>query len=211
MKTISTLLLAALFIPFGMMAQQFEGSIYFTKSNNTDVIKYAYHVKGDKVRIDEYEESADKVIGSMIVDLTKEELVALSHQRQLFMEREQKPAKSMKGSTEVIESGNKKMIMDRSCRQVRVKSAQADREITYWVADGGFDFFPKLLSILKRNDNFSTYYMSLESTGGQLPIHATERDLMRNQVATLAIDKIEQKEMAADLFVIPKGYYEVNQ
>lgn len=205
------LLIAALAIPTLTMAQGFEGSIYFTRSNMTDVVKYAYHVKGDKVRIDEYDQNMDKVIGTLLVDLSKEELLALSHQRQLFMERENRDYDPGFENSVAVSSGNQKNIMGMNCQQVRVKNADADREISYWVADGEFDFFPKLMKVLKRKDNFATYYMQIPDTGGKLPIHATERDLMRNQKGSLAIDKIEEQELAADLFEVPKDYYKVDQ
>ena len=205
------LLIAALAIPTLTMAQGFEGSIYFTRSNMTDVVKYAYHVKGDKVRIDEYDQNMDKIIGTLLVDLTKEELLALSHQRQLFMERQNRDYDPGFENSVAVSSGNQKNIMGMNCQQVRVKNADANREISYWVADGEFDFFPKLMKVLKRKDNFATYYMQIPDTGGKLPIHATERDLMRNQKGSLAIDKIEEQELAADLFEVPKDYYKVDQ
>ena len=205
------LLLAAFTFPVLSMAQGFEGSIYFTRSNLTDVVKYAYHVKGDKVRIDEYDQEMENVIGTLLVDLTKQELLALSHQRQLFMERQNRDYDPGFEKSVAVSSGNSKNIMGMSCQQVRVKNADADREISYWVADGEFDFFPKLMKVLKRKDNFATYYMQIPDTGGKLPIHATERDLMRNQKGSLEIDRIEKQELAADLFVVPKDYYKVDQ
>ncbi len=201
----------ALALPMFTLAQGFEGSIYFTRSNQTDVVKYAYHVKGDKVRIDEYDENLDKVIGTLLVDLTKEELLALSHQRQLFMERHNRDYDPGFEKSLAVSSGNKKTIMGRSCEQIRVKNEDADREISYWVAEGDFDFFPKLMKVLKRKDNFATYYMQIPDTGGKMPIHATERDLMRNQKGSLAIDKIEEHALAAEMFEVPKDYYKVDQ
>ena len=205
------LYIAALVFPFLSFAQSFEGSIYFTRSNLTDVVKYAYHVKGDMVRIDEYDQDMEKVIGTLLVDLSKEEMLALSHQRQLFMQRENRDYDPGFESALAVSSGNKREIMGMSCQQVRVKNEAADREIAYWVADGEFDFFPKLLKVLKRKDNFATYYMQIPDSGGKLPIHATERDLMRNTKGSLAIDRIEKQQLAADLFEVPKDYYKVDQ
>ena len=211
MKRVIYLAAIALAMPMLTLAQSFEGTIFFTRSNETDVVKYAYHVKGDKVRIDEYDENLEKVLGTLLVNLTTEELLALSHQRHLFMERQNKDYDSSFGKSVAVTSGNKKNIMGRTCQQVRVKNTDANREISYWVAEGNFDFFPKLMKVLKRKDNFATYYMQIPDTGGKMPIHATERDLMRNQKGSLVIDKIEEQELAAEMFEVPKDYYKVNQ
>ena len=210
MKRVLYLATIALALPILTCAQGFEGSIFFTRSNQTDVVKYAYHVKGDKVRIDEYNEDSEKVIGTLLVDLTKGELLALSHPRQLFMERQNRNYDPGIEKFVAVSSANKKNIMGRTCQQVRVKNTDANREISYWVAEGEFDFFPKLMNVLKRKDNFATYYMQIPDTEGKMPIHATERDLMRNQKGILAIDKIEEREMIAEMFEVPKDYYKVD-
>jgi hypothetical protein len=85
----STLLLFALLFSCSaaLRAQEFEGSIYFTKSNMVDVTKYVYHVKGNMVRVDEMVEGSDKMVAALLVNLETKEMIALSHERNLYMKR----------------------------------------------------------------------------------------------------------------------------
>ncbi|MGB0369130.1 MAG: hypothetical protein ACPGD8_06975, partial [Flavobacteriales bacterium] len=86
---IQKLLVPCLLVFFSLTAgaQGFEGSIYFTKSNMLDVTQYAYHVKGNMVRIDEMVEGSDELVAALLVDLTSDEMIALSHERKLYMKR----------------------------------------------------------------------------------------------------------------------------
>jgi hypothetical protein len=50
-----------------------------------------------------------------------------------------------------------KEILGKNCEQYRVKSKELGSEVTFWVAEGYYSFFPKLLNILKRKDSYSTF------------------------------------------------------
>ena len=175
---IQKLLATGLFIimSLGVFAQGFEGSIYFTKSNMVDVTQYVYHVKDDMVRIDEMVEGSDNLVATLLVNLESGDMIALSHERNLYMKR------------------------------------PADREVMYWVSDDAdYDFFPKLLSILKRKDNFSTYYMSIPEVGNKLPLLAQENTLLREKKGFLQVDKLEKKTLDDSLFKIPAGFEKVER
>ena len=194
-----------------LSAQGFEGSIYFTKSNVLDVTKYAYHVKGNMIRIDEMVEGSDELVAALLVDLESEEMIALSHERNLYMKRPARSEDVSVAGLEVIEGQLKRSIHGHNCSQVRVKNKDADREVMYWVTEGDYSFFPKLLSVLKRKDNFSTYYMSVDGLENKLPLMAYENTLLRDKKGFLQVDKLEEKELAADLFEIPKGFEKVER
>jgi hypothetical protein len=208
---IHKLLAACLFAisSFTVGAQGFEGSIYFTKSNMLDVTQYAYHVKGNIVRVDEMVEGGDELVAALLVDLETEEMIALSHERNLYMVRPSRSEGISVIGAEVIEGQLKRSIHGLNCSQVRVKNKDADREVMYWVTEGDYAFFPKLLSILKRKDNFSTYYMSMDGLENKLPLMATENTLLRDKKGFLQVDRLEEKELDASLFKIPKGYEKV--
>lgn len=196
---------------FGAFAQGFEGSIYFTKSNMMDVTQYAYHVKGNMVRIDEMVEGSDKLVATLLVNLETGEMIALSHERNLWMKRPSKDEDSESGNAEVKEGTLKRSIHGMNCSQYRVRDKDADREVMYWVTEGDYSFFPKLLSILKRKDNFSTYYMQLEGLENKLPLMAEENTLLRDKKGFLQVDKIEKKKLADALFQIPAGFEKVER
>jgi hypothetical protein len=192
-------------------AQSFEGSIYFTKSNMVDVTRYAYHVKGNMVRIDEMVEGKDALVAAMLVNLETGETIALSHERKLYMKRPKGAAVDIPKGLEVKKGDLQKSINGRNCSQYRVKSRELDREVTFWVADGNFSFFPKLLEILKRKDHYSTFYMSIPELAGKFPMTADELTLLREKKGFLQVDKIDEKKLDDKMFAIPAGFEKVDK
>lgn len=200
-----------LLISFGLFAQGFEGSIHFTKSNMMDVTQYVYHVKDNMVRIDEKAEGSDDIVATLLVNLETEKMIALSYERNLYMKRPRKPGQFSASDGVVLEGKLKRSIHGMVCTQYRVKNKDADREIMYWVTDGDYAFFPKLMSILKRKDNFSTYYMNLPNLEGKFPLLAQENTLLREKKGFLQIDRLEEKELAEALFEIPDDFVAVER
>lgn len=192
-------------------AQNFEGSIYFTRSNMVDVTRYAYHVKGNMVRIDEMQEGKDALVAALLVNLETGETIALSHERKLYMKRPKGAAIELPKGLEVKKGDLQKSINGRNCSQYRVKSRELDREVTFWVADGNFSFFPKLLDILKRKDNYSTFYMAIPELAGKFPMTADELTLLRDKKGFLQVDKIDEKKLDDKLFAIPAGFEKVDK
>lgn len=195
----------------GVFAQGFEGSIFFTKSNMMDVTQYAYHVKGDKVRIDEMVEGSDKLVATLIVDLKSGDMYALSHERNLWMKRPNKDGEAKVSGAEVKKGSLERSIHGKDCSQYRVKNKEANREVMYWVTEGDYAFFPKLLEILKRKDNFSSYYMAIDGLENKLPLMAEENTLLREKKGFLQVDRIEEKDLASVMFDIPESYEKVER
>lgn len=192
-------------------AQNFEGSIYFTKSNMVDVTRYAYHVKGNMVRIDEMQEGKDALVAAMLVNLETGETIALSNDRKLYIKRPKGSDVEHPKGLEVKKGDLQKSIHGYNCSQYRVRSRELDREVTYWVAEGSFSFFPKLLDILKRKDNFSTFYLAIPELDGHFPLTADELTLLRDKKGFLQVDRIEAKKLDDKLFSIPAGFEKVDK
>lgn len=212
MRSLFLLFGSLLFISSGVVhAQGFEGSIYFTKSNMVDVTQYAYHVKGDMVRIDEIVEGSDKLVATLLVNLETSEMTALSHERNLYMKRPRGGEPEEVSGLEMKKGELQKSIHGRNCSQYRVKSKAADREVTFWVTEGDFSFFPKLLNALKRKDSFSTFYQAIPDLDGKFPMVAEEMTLLRDKKGFLQVDKIEAKKLDAKMFAIPAGFEKVDR
>jgi hypothetical protein len=92
-----------------------------------------------------------------------------------------------------------------------VKNKSDDREVMYWVTEGDFSFFPKLLKVLNRKDNFSTYYMQLPDLDHKFPMMAEENTLLREKKGFLQVDKIEKKKVDDSVFKIPAGFEKVER
>lgn len=188
----------------------FEGYIEFRKTNLESSTYYKYSVKGDKVRIDELDTDGETVVATLLVDLSKKEMLALSHDRNLYMKREYKPYPADDPDMQEIKSGNKKMILGKNCEQWRIKNEAKKSDITYWVTPGNFKFFPQLLDVMGRKDNFATFYQHLSGIEGVFPMLAIEYDLLRNVRGKLEVVNIQEAEMEAEIFELPKSYLEVH-
>jgi len=192
-------------------AQTFEGSIEFKKILPNDTSIYVYHVKGNKVRIDEMGADGKTLEGSMLLNLADKKIYALSHDRKLYMERPYKNEQTSKMNLEVERSANSKFINGFECSQWRVKNKDKDSEITYWVAQGNFDFFLPLLQLLNRKDNFATFYLQVPDTKGFFPMLAVERTLLRDEKGRLQVTKVSKKSPDAAFMEIPKGYVKMDK
>jgi hypothetical protein len=192
-------------------SQSFEGTIEFKRILPNDTSVYVYVVKGQKIRIDELGSDGKTVQGSMLVNIADKKVTALSHDRKLYMDRPFKADDSPKAKLELDKSENSKFINGFKCNQWRVKNKDKDSEITYWVAEGGFDFFKPLLEVINRKDNFATFYLQLPETTGFFPMLAVERSLLRDEKGRLQVTKVTKKNVDASLLEVPKGYSKVDK
>lgn len=192
-------------------AQGFEGSIYFTKSNMQDVTKYAYHVKGNMVRIDEIMDGQDEMVATLLVNLDTEQMMALSHERNLYLERPAKNSEVEVSDAEVKKGSLKRSIHGKECVQYRVRNKDEDREVMFWVTEGDYAFLPRLLRVLKRKDPFARYYLALPELDNKFPVMAEENTLLREKKGFLQVDRMEPKELPTKMFEIPEGFEKVER
>lgn len=215
MKRILTATLG-LMLTFGtfslaMAQKSFEGYIEFRKTNLVESAYYKYSVKGNKVRVDEFEsQKDDQPIATLLVDLDKKEMLALSHERNLYMKREYKPYDPADPNSKVTKTSNFKEILGKRCEQWRVRNEAKKTDVTYWVTPGDYKFFPQLLEVMGRKDNFATFYQQLDGIEGVFPMNAIEYDLVRNVKGKLEVVNIQSQTMDATQFELPSSYLEVH-
>ena len=188
-------------------SQAFEGNIVFLKQTSVDSLYYSYHVKGNNVRIDELDDE-NNISNSLLVDLTTNDIIALSPSRKLYMNVQAKPyVKADNSDFEIIKNkNNKKIIKGQECYQWRVKNKKLNTEISYWVTKDDFDFFDKLLKILNRSENSAVFFLQIEGTGGAFPMQSVERSLLRNEKMRLVVVKFEKTSLDKSIFTIPSDY-----
>lgn len=185
-------------------AQGFEGVIEFTKTNGPVVTDYKYYVKGDQVRIEELN-FRGKVQGIMLVDNKKRTVTALSPDRKLFMDvPNMRLPREFKA--DVRKTGETKQIAGYTCEKWTVKSPSEDRQLTYWVANDGFDFFIPLLETLNRKDEQALFFLKIDKASGVFPMLGVEQKIDGSEVSRLEVTKVSRKEQGAELFSIPAGF-----
>lgn len=187
-------------------SQTFEGIIEFRKTSPTDTIDYLYYVKDNNVRIDEVGSRSKKVEGSFLVNLDAKTMKSVNHERKLYMDQPTPAEPLLKGSCTVTKGQNVKNLQGYKCNEEVVSNPTEGVTINYYLADGKFNFFDKLLHQLNRKDKASIYYLQIPNTKGMFPMLSIQTDAKGKETGRLEVTKITKKVLAADVFDIPKGY-----
>lgn len=185
-------------------AQSFEGSISFKKSVGPITANYTYHVKGDKVRIEEIDEDGN-VQGIMLVNTTENQVLALSPERKMYIQVPNKRP-SRKTEIKIEETDNEKNIMGFDCSEWRVVSEEDNREVSYWLADQEFDFFVPMLKTLNRKDKLAVFFLKLPNQNGAFPMLGVETQDDGTELTKLEVIDVNKSPMEDKIFSIPDGY-----
>ena len=186
--------------------QNFEGSIFFARITNIDTTYYAYHVKGDMVRIDELDKNK-VIMNSLLVDIKNQKLTAVNPARKLYMKMHVNPySPEPDKNFEIIKTDNKKTILGYECEQWRVKNKAQNTEISYWVADNNFCFFSDLLKHLNRSEKQAKFFLQIPGTKCLGPLLSEERTLLRSQRMKLSVIDIKKSKLDNSIFQIPADY-----
>jgi hypothetical protein len=192
----------------------FEGSIQFIQQTLNDTLYYTYHVKERKVRVDIHEKciSCEGPQNSLLFDLDKKTITAISPSRKMFINLEVKPYRKIDESQfTIIKSENTKVINGYKCQQWRVRNKTQNTEITYWVANDGFQFFEEFLRLWNRTEKHAQFYLQIPDIIGFFPMLSEERTLLRDHKMKLAVTDIRKKPVEQNLFDIPKDYKSYDQ
>jgi hypothetical protein len=190
----------------GLFAQSFEGTIEFKRATDTDTTNYIYYVKGLQIRIDEIGGKSHKAEGTYLVDMDQKTINALNHERKLYMEQPTPPAPVTKGTFSVKKGTAPKNLQGYKCVEYTITNTEDNTQITYWLADGKFSFFEKLLRQLNRKDKSSIYFLQLPDIKNTFPMLSIQQSLDGKEQVRLEVTKITKKEIDPTMFELPKGY-----
>lgn len=204
------LFLSGLFVCAGILfasAQSFEGTIEFRKITPNDTSNYVYFIKGDKIRIDDIGQHTKKVEGSFLIDLKTNKMLWVNYDRKMYGEQATGLPTASTGKFDVKKTGNVKTIQGEKCNEYVVKNADEKIQITYWMANGKFDFFFRLLKLLNRKDKSSVYIQQLTDVTGMFPFLSSQINLDTNkEEVKLEVTKIEKKTIETKTFDTPKDF-----
>jgi hypothetical protein len=188
------------------VAQSFEGTIEFKKASSTDTTNYVYYIKGAEIRIDEIGTQSHKAEGTFLVDMEGKTMKSLNHERKLYMDQPTPPAPVSKGTFTVKKGTEVKNLQGYKCVQYTVTNTEEGTQIVYWLAEGKFSFFIKLLHQLNRKDKSSIYFLQIPDTKNMFPMLSIQQDLEGKEQMRLEVTKIIKKEIDPSMFELPKGY-----
>lgn len=205
LQFISVIILLAALSPVAL-AQSFEGTIEFKRETDTDTTNYVYYIKGLLVRIDEIGGKSHKAEGTYLIDMDQKTIHALNHERKLYMDQPTPPAPVTKGTFTVKKGQTPKNLQGYKCTEYTITNTDENTQITYWLADGKFSFFEKLLRQLNRKDKSSVYFLQLPDIKNTFPMLSVQQSLNGKDQVRLEVTKITKKEIDPAMFELPKGY-----
>jgi len=204
MKKIYCIVLSLLF-SLASFSQAFEGEISCVKTTPSDTLFYVYTIKNESVRIDEYDKYK-RATRSYIVNSNDKSLLLINQNKRVYTTIDGTVPANLQGM-EVICTGNYKYIQGYKCNQWRVRNADANTEISYWLADGNFDFYMPMCAILCSIDDSFLFYNALigKNLNGVLPLLIENRTLLRSPKSTLSVIEIKQHKVDKAVFSVA-GY-----
>ncbi len=198
------ILFFCLLLPLQVMG--FEGRIDVIKETVYDTSYYTYSIKGNLVRVDQYNQNR-KLVNSLLVNMDTKSVIALNPYRKLYKKIVPSiPEQTEKDDCVIIKTKNTKVINGYICTQWRVRNRSKNSEIVYWVTTDGFKFFDKLMEIIRQNGNYADFYLQISDISGYIPILAIERTLVRYEKMRLAVTEIEETQVNEHIFQVPKEF-----
>lgn len=203
----SAIVLFFFMLSLSLFSSDFEGVIQLMRQSHYDTVYYEYHVKGDQVRIDEYDMNR-QIRNIFLVHLNDRKVYAINKERKLFKELSASDdfVAANQDDYTVTKTDNRKTINGYTCYQWRVRNERKKSEIAYWVTQNGFSFYDQLMDVVRNFDNTSLFYRAIHDASGFLPILAVERTLVRFEKERLVVTDIEHRAVDLNVFSIPDDY-----
>ena len=209
-RIFALLILVSFSTVFSNYASGFEGSLQVLKTSHYDTTYIIYHVKDNKIRIEEYSNNAH-FLSSYIIDIEEEIVFAIDPERQLYKQISSKPFIPIEDSDiEIIKSENFIYLNGYRCNQWRVRNKERNTEIAYWVAKDDFLFYDKMLKLLNYTDKMVNYFLFIPGVTGYMPMMAIERTVLRDEKSRYEVKRIDREILDNNLFKIPDNYRQFN-
>lgn len=200
---ISILLLV---FPVKTELDSFEGKIDIVQKTCYETMYFTYLIQDDNVRIDKFDHD-HKILQSLIIDLSKEEVFILSPDKKLYTKLETTIDNSAETENfSISKTDNSKLVNGVKCNQWRVKNIDRNTEVAYWVVQDNYYFFNDLIKLLNRTDKTYEFFGKIPETHGFFPMLSVERTLLRKEKLRTSVVNIDEKKIDDSVFTIPEDY-----
>jgi len=184
---------------------QFTGEISFKKTTGANEINYKYYINNNDIRIEEID-SEEKIEGIKLINLSTKKINILSPERKLYIE-----ASELRGPAEVKvkveKTGKTKIILEKECQKIIVTCNDQDRQVTYWVTKGDYNFFLPMLELINRREKHAVYYQKISNIKGCWPMKSSEYVLSTGKlISEMTTSSIINNEVKSEVFMIPSDY-----
>lgn len=207
------LLAASLTLSALAIAQSFEGSIEFKMETSKDTTTNIYYVKGPNVLLDQIGKKLGKVEGSFVFNTKTNEIKWLNPVRKVWGDHKSEVAPVIKGTCVSAKGTATKVIQGQKCVDYTVKNTEENRQITYWISSGKYDFFVPLVKAWNRKDKQSIYFNQIKDLPkGSMPMLSEEISISDNVlISKLEVSKLNKTALDASKFTIPADYKKFEQ
>ena len=199
--------LLSIFFFHAQSPTDFSGKIHFKQTKGSAQMSYNYFVKGEMIRVEEFNED-DKLVGTHLVNIKKKDHLVISPERKLFL----KPKKRRSPANleiDVTKPTNKKTILGFDCFEVIAVNQQQDRKIVYWITKDNYSFFKPLIATLNRKDKQQLYFQKIKGMENCIPLKVTEYVISTGKpISTSKVLSIDSKSLEDSLFMVPESYSE---
>ncbi len=184
---------------------EFSGIINFIEKNIFDTTSYNMYISKHFVRLDKIRNNNN--FESVIINLLNQEMLVLSHAKKLYSKfNVNKEQTEYDDQIKIIKTNNEKTILNKTCKQWRVKNVKENTEVTYWVDSSNYGFYYYFIKIWNPTSKPNKYFQLIPFSFNCMPLEIVERNLLRDIKSNIAITKIERTSLDSNLFVIPKNY-----
>src|SRR5579863_10384812 len=91
-------------------AGPFEGTIEFIQSNGIDTSYYEYYVKGNNVKVDNFDPKTKNIEGTFLIDISTKKMTALSPVRKIYFDQPSGAPVKPTGTPQAVKTNNTKKI-----------------------------------------------------------------------------------------------------
>lgn len=184
-------------------AQDFEGIVEFKQQEGTSVETFVWYVKGDMVRIDEFE-TGSRVLKSCYLINTKDSSVRYLDHKAKTSAAFRRIATAVPSAATVQETKNDKELHTYKVTESIVKVQ--DTSFSYWMNSGKFGFFKPAVKLLGNQNMYFRYYWALDPKDNSMPLLITRQNSKDEETGRYEVTRIEKRTIDANLFTVPSDY-----
>jgi len=195
------------FLGFSSFCQDFEGKIFLISNSMYDTLYYTYTVKGNYVKIDEFNKQK-KLTKALIINTENKSIIAINPAKKLYTKIPvpDSQTESDEQGFDIIKTTNFKDINGYKCNLWRVRNRELNTDVSYWVAIDKFSFFDELIKTLHTNEKYLSFFLKLPSLDGAMPMLSVERTLLRDEKMSMSVLEVSKKRINDSLFLVPNDY-----
>lgn len=196
-----------------LSAQGFSGIIEFKYSQaQKDTSMNVYTVKNKKVKLEQFGKKGN-VEGSYLFDLEANEVKWINPKRKLWGFLKSETPQVIHGQCVTTKGSATKTIVGVKCTEYTVKNTEENTIITYWIAEGKYNFFSPMVKLWNHKGKQSIYFAQIKGLPeGSMPLLSEERQISDNVMVTkLEATKIATIVPAETTFTVPEGYTKFDQ